>query len=61
MSKILALEEDLEVVAQTETLAQTLNAVATIPADVVLFEVGLSPTPAEPSAKSHDALCPEPS
>ncbi|MGC2110206.1 MAG: response regulator transcription factor [Candidatus Korobacteraceae bacterium] len=47
MSKILALEEDLDVVAQTETLAQTLNAVASIPADVVLFEVGLSPTPAE--------------
>jgi DNA-binding NarL/FixJ family response regulator len=47
MSKILALEEDLDVVAQTETLAQTLNAVATIEADVVLFEVGLSPTPAD--------------
>ena len=34
-------------VAQTETLAQTLNAVATVPADVVLFESGLSPTPAD--------------
>jgi DNA-binding NarL/FixJ family response regulator len=47
MSKILALEEDLEVVAQTETMAQTLTAVATVPADVVLFEAGLSPTPAD--------------
>jgi DNA-binding NarL/FixJ family response regulator len=47
MSKIFALENDLEVVAQTETLPQTLNAVATVPADVVLFEAGLSPTPAE--------------
>jgi DNA-binding NarL/FixJ family response regulator len=47
MSKILALEEDLEVVAQTETMAQTLIAVAEIPADVVLFEAGLSPTPAD--------------
>ena len=47
MSKILALEDDLEVVAQTETMAQTLSAVADIPADVVLFEAGLSPTPAD--------------
>src|ERR1700744_1595908 len=47
MSKIFALENDLAVVAQTETLPQTLNAVATVPADVVLFEAGLSPTPAE--------------
>ena len=47
MSKILALEEDLEVVAQTETMAQTLNAVATVPTDVVLFESGLSPTPSD--------------
>ncbi len=47
MSKILTAESDLEVVAQTETLPQTLNAVATIPADVVLFEEGLSPNPAD--------------
>jgi DNA-binding NarL/FixJ family response regulator len=47
MSKILAQWEDLEVVAQTETLSQTLNAVSTIPADVILFELGLSPAPAD--------------
>ena len=47
MSKIFAAQPDLEVVAQTETLAQTLNAVATTPSDVVLFEAGLSPHPAE--------------
>jgi DNA-binding NarL/FixJ family response regulator len=47
MSKILAAEEDLEVVAQTETMTQTLIAVADIPAHVVLFEAGLSPTPAD--------------
>lgn len=47
MSKILAQWEDLEVVAQTETLAQTLSAVSTIPADVILFELGLSPSPAD--------------
>jgi DNA-binding NarL/FixJ family response regulator len=47
MGKIFALESDLEVVAQTETLSQTLNAVATIPSEVVLFEAGLSATPAD--------------
>ncbi len=47
MSKIFALQEDLEVVAQTETLAQTLNAVASTPSDVILFEAGLSPNPAD--------------
>jgi len=47
MSKIFAAQPDLEVVAQTETLAQTLNAVSTMPADVILFEAGLSPNPAD--------------
>jgi DNA-binding NarL/FixJ family response regulator len=47
MSKIFAQWEDLEVVAQTDTLAQTLTAVATIPADVILFELGLAPNPAD--------------
>ncbi len=47
MAKIFAAESDLEVVAQTESLPQTLNAVSTIAADVILFETGLSPTPAE--------------
>lgn len=47
MSKIFAQQEDLNVVAQTETLAQTLNAVANTPADVILFEAGLSPNPAD--------------
>ncbi len=47
MGKIFSFEKDLEVVAQTETLAETLNAVSTIPSDVILFEAGLSPTPAD--------------
>jgi DNA-binding NarL/FixJ family response regulator len=47
MSKIFAQWEDLEVVAQTDTLAQTLTAVAAIPADVILFELGLAPSPAD--------------
>lgn len=47
MSKILAQQDDLEVVAQTETMSQTLQAVANTAADVVLFEAGLSPNPAD--------------
>jgi len=47
MAKILAVENDLEVVAQTETLTETINVVASTPADIILFETGLSPTPAE--------------
>ncbi len=47
MGKIFALEKDLEVVAQTENLQQTLGAVSSTSADVILFEAGLSPNPAE--------------
>jgi len=47
MGKIFALEKDLEVVAQTDTLSQTFNVVSSTPADIVLFEAGLSPNPAE--------------
>lgn len=47
MGKIFALEKDLEVVAQTETLQQTLIVVSNTPAEIVLFEAGLSPNPPE--------------
>jgi DNA-binding NarL/FixJ family response regulator len=47
MGKIFALEKDLEVVAQTENLQQTLSTVSSTSADVILFEAGLSPNPAE--------------
>src|SRR5271165_1224387 len=47
MGKIFALEKDLEVVAQTDTLPQTFTVVSSTPADVILFEAGLSPNPAE--------------
>jgi DNA-binding NarL/FixJ family response regulator len=47
MGKIFALESDLDVVAQTETLHETLSVVSETQADVILFEAGLSPTPAE--------------
>lgn len=47
MAKIFALENDLEVVAQAENLPQTLTMISTVPADIILFEAGLSATPAE--------------
>src|SRR5271169_4297577 len=47
MGKIFALENDLEVVAQTENLQQTLSVVSSTEADIILFEAGLSPNPAE--------------
>ncbi len=47
MSKIFATQPDLEVVAQTETLSQTISTISSTPADVVLFEAGLSPNPAD--------------
>ncbi len=47
MARIFSGESDLEVVAQTDSLPQTLAVVAETPADVILFEAGLSPTPAE--------------
>jgi two-component system, NarL family, nitrate/nitrite response regulator NarL len=45
--KVLALEEDVRVVAQAENLGQTLAAVQKFPADVLLFESRLTPNPAE--------------
>ncbi len=47
MAKIFALENDLEVVAQAESLPQTLAIVGTLPFDIILFEAGLSAAPAE--------------
>ena len=59
MAKIFTLESDLEVVAQTESLPQTLNAAAATPADVILFETGLSPTPAEAVSEIARRALPE--
>lgn len=47
MAKIFALEKDLEVIAQTDSLQQTLSVASNTPADVILFEAGLSPNPAD--------------
>jgi DNA-binding NarL/FixJ family response regulator len=45
--KVLALEDDVRVVAQAENLGQTLAAVQKFPADVLLFESRLTTNPAE--------------
>src|SRR6266496_81158 len=45
--KVVAVEDDLRVVAQAESLGQTLSAVAKFPADVLLFESRISPNPLE--------------
>jgi DNA-binding NarL/FixJ family response regulator len=47
MSKIFGTEPDLQVVAQSEELSDALTLVSEVDADVILFEAGLSPTPAD--------------
>src|ERR1700676_5129363 len=47
LRKVFALEDDIRVVGQAETLAQTQSAVAKFSADVLLFEAALSPDPVE--------------
>ena len=49
--KVLAVEDDLRVVAQAETLTQALSALAKFPADVLLFESRISPNPQEAAAE----------
>jgi DNA-binding NarL/FixJ family response regulator len=49
--KVLALEDDIRVVAQAENLGQTLAAVAKFPADVLLFESRITPNPAEAASE----------
>ena len=45
--KVMALEDDLRVVGQAESLGQALAAVTKFPADVLLFESRISPNPPE--------------
>jgi DNA-binding NarL/FixJ family response regulator len=45
--KVVAVEDDLRVVAQAESLGQALSAVSKYPADVLLFESRISPNPPE--------------
>jgi len=47
LRKIFALEDDIRVVGQAETLAQAVSAVKKFSADVLLLESAMAPSPAE--------------
>lgn len=47
LRKIFALEDDIRVVGQAETLAQTQTALAKFSADILIFEAALTPSPVE--------------
>src|SRR5437667_11935468 len=47
LRKIFALEDDIRVVGQSETLAQTLSAAKKFTADILIFEAALTPNPVE--------------
>ena len=47
LRKIFALEDNIRVVGQAETLPQTISAAKKFSADVLLFEASLSPNPVE--------------
>ena len=45
LRKIFALEDDIRVVAQAETLPQTISAANKFSADVLIFEAEMAPDP----------------
>ena len=47
LRKIFALEDDIRVVAQAESLDQTVTAIQKFSADIVIFEAALAPNPAD--------------
>ena len=47
LRKIFALEDDIRVVGQAETLAQTLAAAKKFSADILIFEAAITPNPLE--------------
>ena len=47
LRKIFALEDDIRVVGQSETLSQTLSAAKKFTADILIFEASLTPNPVE--------------
>src|SRR5579863_8296234 len=51
LRKIFALEDDIRVVGQAETLAQAQSAVKKFSSDVVIFEAALAPNPVETVAE----------
>ena len=50
LRKIFALEDDIRVVGQAESLEQTIAAIQKFSADIVIFEAALSPSPADAMA-----------
>lgn len=51
LRKVFALEDDIRVVGQAETLAQTQSAAAKFTADVLIFEAALTPNPVDAVAE----------
>ena len=51
LRKVFALEDDIRVVGQAETIAQTQSAAAKFTADVLIFEAALTPNPVEAVAE----------
>ena len=47
LRKIFALEDDIRVVGQAESLDQTITAIQKFSADIVIFEAALAPNPAD--------------
>jgi DNA-binding NarL/FixJ family response regulator len=47
LRKIFALEDDIRVVGQAETVAQTTTAMQKFSADILIFEAALTPSPAD--------------
>jgi DNA-binding NarL/FixJ family response regulator len=47
LRKIFALEDDIRVIGQAETLSQTVSAAKKFSADILIFEAALSPNPAD--------------
>src|ERR1700741_285728 len=47
LRKIFAVEDDIRVVGQAETLAQTMSAAKKVSADVLMFEAALAPNPTD--------------
>src|SRR5882762_11306100 len=47
LRKIFAVEDDIRVVGQAESLSQTMAAVKRFPADILLFEAAMAPNPSE--------------
>src|ERR1700687_1141692 len=47
LRKIFALEDDIRVVGQAETLSQSLTATKKFSADIMIFESALAPNPAD--------------